>query len=238
MGELFNYMYGITNIPNEFLERYLTDTKSEYLKFFLFYLWKGHRNKYTLEEIAEEIDLDIKTVDMAVKYWGKKKLIDKKNIVAKHTSNDTKEEYDIQNENVSYIKQIKKIKSKKIENADKIDDGLLFSAEKLLGQTLSERQVMLIEKCYNDYGFSQDVILYFLEYCSNVGKTDARYMSQVAATWYEQGVKTEKDAKKIIESYTKTKTVRKNKKIKVRGLEQDVDYDKIFNDAVASGRFQ
>ena len=50
MEELYNSLYGnnVTIISNEFLDKYLADADPAYIKVFLFYLWKGIKEGYTI----------------------------------------------------------------------------------------------------------------------------------------------------------------------------------------------
>ena len=73
MEEYYNDLYSsnVTIISNEFLNKYLSDTKPEYIKVFLFYLWKGLKENYSIEDAESELDLDENTVEMALKFWIK-----------------------------------------------------------------------------------------------------------------------------------------------------------------------
>ncbi|MBQ2204817.1 MAG: hypothetical protein II411_02850, partial [Lachnospiraceae bacterium] len=77
MEELYENLYGnnFIHISDDFLNEYMPDVKPEYLKVFLFYLWKGAKGNYTVEEAADEIDMEEHIVEMALKYWINKKLI-------------------------------------------------------------------------------------------------------------------------------------------------------------------
>ena len=83
MEELYENLYGadVTVISNEFLNQYLSDTKPEYIKVFLFYLWKGIKENYSVADASSEIDLDEEIVEMALKYWIRKKLIKKECLI-------------------------------------------------------------------------------------------------------------------------------------------------------------
>ena len=59
MEELYNSLYGnnATIISNEFLDKYLSDTDPIKIKVFLFYLWKGLKEGYSISEASNEIDI-------------------------------------------------------------------------------------------------------------------------------------------------------------------------------------
>lgn len=227
MDELYNDLYGnkFTIISNEFLDKYLSDTKPEYIKVFLFYIWKGLKEGYTISETANEIDLDENIVEMALKYWIKKKLMKKDCLVRERME---------KNDKIDNLVDFKTKKNELINNRkeySKVEADLLFVAEKLLGQTMSERQQNLIAKCYNEYGFDEGLIQYLIEYCSEKAQPNAKYMGAIAASWYEQGIKTVDAAKKFTAGFEKVgiKTTKKNAKANV--IDRN-DYNKMFMDSI------
>ncbi len=233
MEELYENLYGnnVTIISNEFLNKYLSDTKPEYIKVFLFYLWKGYKERYSIEDASNELDLDENVVEMALKFWIKKKMMKKECLdgFSKKISDESKL--------VDFDSKKKALINKKRLDYSEIEGNLLFVAEKLLGKTLSERQISLIAKCYNDYGFDESVIHYLLEYCSNKSRTDARYIKAVADSWYEQNVKTVADAKSITESFEKGLTAKKSagKKAMSKGMDRE-EYNDWFVKNVLSAQ--
>ena len=198
MEELYENLYGNNVIlSNDFLNNFLSDTKPEYIKVFLFYLWKGDKENYTIEDASSELDLDENVIEMAIKYWVKKKMMKKECL-----DRFKKKESDKSNL-VDFDTRKKELIDKNRKEYSKVENNLLFGAEKLIGQTLSDRQVNLIAKCYNEYRFDESAIYYLFEYCASKSKTDARYMNEIAMSWYEQNVKTESDAKSIVEKHEK-----------------------------------
>lgn len=228
MEELYENLYGnnVTIISNDFLSNYLSDTKPEYIKVFLFYLWKGDKENYSIEEASNEIDLDENVIEMALKFWIKKKMMKKECLMrgTKKASDESKL--------VDFDTKKKALISKNRKEYSEVEENLLFVTEKILGKTLSERQMNLIAKCYNDYGFDESAIHYLFEYCSEKSQTDARYMDArymkaVAASWYEQNVKTRNDAKGITERFEKgLSTKLKNKQNKaIKSMDRDTYND-------------
>ena len=236
MEELYENLYGnnVTVLSNEFLSKYLSDTKPEYIKVFLFYLWKGLKENYSIEEVSNELDLDENVIEMALKFWIKKKLMKKECLV--NYSNKASNTVSNAAKLVDFDEKKKALINKNRKDYSEIEANLLFVAEKLIGQTLSERQINLIAKCYNEYGFDESVIQYLFEYCSDKartdkGKKDARYIKSIADSWYEQNVKTVADAKKAIESFEKglgTKS-KASKKIAHKSMDRDAYNEWVVN---------
>ena len=233
MEELYENLYGsnVTIISNEFLDKYLSDTKPEYIKVFLFYLWKGLKEGYTISEASNEIDLDENIIEMALKYWIKKKLMKKECLIS---DKDKKKSQNEKADNlVDFQTKKNELLSKSKREYSEIESDLLFQAEKLLGQTMSERQQVLIAKCYNEYGFDESLIQYLLEYCANKDQRNAKYMAAVAESWYEQKIKTADEAKKFTEGFEKTGKIKTKKKINVVDRNE---YNRLFINSILKSK--
>lgn len=246
MEEMYNSLYGnnITIISNEFLDKYLSDTDPKYIKVFLFYLWKGLKEGYTISETSSEIDLPEDVIEMALKYWIRKKIMKKDCLIKERDSRTYNEKYvktetntkDETNNLVDFESKKKELISKNRPSYSEIEKNLLFVAERLLGQTLSERQQALIAKCYNEYNFEEGLIHYLLEYCSNKSATNVKYMSAIATSWYEEGIKSVDAAKKFTDSFTnyKNATTKTKKKTTTKLIDRD-EYNKMFMENVLKG---
>ena len=241
MEELYNSLYGnnATIISNEFLDKYLSDADPKYIKVFLFYLWKGIKEGYTISETSDEIDLTEDDIEMALKYWIKKKIMKKECLIKeksdKVSKTDTREKEANKNL-VDFESKKKELINKNRKSYSEIEEDLLFFAEKLLGQTLSERQQNLIAKCYNEFGFDEGLIYYLLEYCANKSSTNVKYMSAVATSWYEQGIKSVEEAKNFTENFSghKQSSVNTKKKTNTKLMDRD-EYNKMFVENVLKG---
>lgn len=249
MEELYEDKYGAISIASDFLNDYLSDTKPEYLKVFLFYLWKGIKEHWVISDVANEVDLDEHTVEMALRFWIKKGIFRKECFIKSKNAN-------IPNQSSFQEKKNEEVAKSKKDYTD-VKSGLLFGVEKLLGQPMTDRQVDLIEKCYDIYNFDDEMILYLVEYCRDEAKTDARYMSAVAASWFEQKVKNVDEAKELV---INTKGLKKSKNSKIisnpnikiikgrdgkkrvhnleRGLDSSDNYDKIIINSISNKDFK
>lgn len=233
MEELYESLYGsnVTIISNEFLDKYLADAPAEFIKVFLFYLWKGIKEGYTVTEVSDELVLTEEEVVKALKYWIRKKLIKKECLIY------DREEKKVKNEKADNLVDFQTKKNELInknkKNYEDIESDLLFQAEKLLGQTMSERQQTLIAKCYNEYGFDEGLIQYLLEYCANKDQRNAKYMAAVAESWYEQKIKTADDAKKFTEGFEKSSKSKTKKKVNI--IDRN-EYNKMFMNSVLKSK--
>lgn len=243
MGEDLNSVYeaNVTIISNEFLEKYLADSNSDYLKVYLFYLWKRNQ-KLSVKEVADELNLTDNDVERAIKYWIKQKAIQKKNVQDKNVlnKNDNSDESSIDNsndnnKNINFENVIKMRNAKnKVEDQGSLED-VMFYAEKML-PNISSNQAMLFEYLFNEYKFSSAVIQYLIDYCVDSNKTDNRYMRKIATSWYELGLKTVDDIKKNQEEYLMSKSKTRKRTVKnneiIDNKRSNDYYDNIFEEEV------
>lgn len=233
MEELFDSLYGsnVTIISNEFLEKFLSDVSPEKIKVFLFYFWKGIKEGYTISEASNEIDLPEKDIEMALKFWIKKKIFKKDCLVYDRV--EKKSVAEKTNNLVDFQTKKNELINKNRKSFEEIESDLLFQAERLLGQTMSERQQALIARCYNEYGFDEGLIQYLLEYCANKDQQNAKYMAAVAESWYEQKIKNADDAKKYTDGFEKNSKAKSKKRVNVIGRDE---YNKMFMNSVLKNK--
>lgn len=79
-------------------------------------------------------------------------------------------------------------------------ETLIYAVEEIFQKQLSSNELNTIYYIYVDLGFSVDLIEYLLDYCVTIDKKSVRYMEAVAKTWYQEGIKTKAQAKKLYNS--------------------------------------
>ena len=69
--------FGVTAVENRFITDYLPAAKGDYIKVYLWGLFAcAHRaGDYTLEEMAEEIEMDVSEIEAALRYWERRTLV-------------------------------------------------------------------------------------------------------------------------------------------------------------------
>lgn len=82
-------------------------------------------------------------------------------------------------------------------------DEFIFVIEQYLGKTLSPSDIKTLMYIEDELGFSTDLIYYLFEYCVTKGKKDLRYIEKVALGWFEEGIKTPKEASLSTHKYDK-----------------------------------
>lgn len=203
MGELYEKIYNKKDvtIPSEFLEDFLSDVDADFLKVFIYYLWKG--NSVSIDEVCDYLSLTENDVIRAIKFWIKKGILPKDLLEDKKKINSI---ISINNSEKTYQNENKK-------NFEDVSKEFLFVAEKLLPNTISSVQYDTFRYFYEELDMSIELIEYLIEYCVSLGpgKTGSRYMKSVAMDWYENGVKTIDDVKKNQQIYSLKKLKNNNK---------------------------
>ena len=236
MGEELRNLYdaNVTNISNEFLEKYLADVNPEFLKVYLYFLWKGKDN-LAFDDVANELNLTVNDVERAVKYWAKQKKLNstttksKKEII--HIEEDDIEtvlaEKSNNKDNIYTIEaDFLKKKKKQFKTSEKDYKELLLYAERML-PNISNLQVNLFHQLYYDEGMPLEVIEYLIEYCAELGKVNTKYMASVAKTWGEEGYKTVAEVKNSEQQFQKDKVVKRKTNVVANKREDDY-YENLF----------
>ena len=242
MGEELRNLYSanVTIISNDFLEKYLADVNPEFLKVYLYYLWKG-KEKISFEEVANELNLTVNDVERAVNYWAKQKKLNSKNksnkdiidideVKSKSKATATDDSDDVDNIYTIEADFLKKQK-KQFQTNEKDYKELLLYAEQML-PNISNLQVNLFHQLYYDDGMTLEVIEYLIEYCAELGKVNTKYMASVANTWIEEGYKTVEEVKNSEQQFRKdkskkTKAVKRKTNVVANKRENDY-YENLF----------
>lgn len=219
------YDINATVISNAFLEDHLQDADPYFIKVYLFYLWK-RKYKINIKEAADALNLTDNDVERAIKYWISKKVLEK-GIIEKE---EKKIEKNIDNTKlVSFAQKKEELQNKK-ENEEAFNE-LIFFAEKVLPNTISSPQLQALSEMYYEMKLPLEVIEYLIEYIAQNEIYSAKYMLKIGTSWYEQGIKSKKDAKKFTEQFNKnTKTNNKKstkKTITKRTIDDYNDCDEI-----------
>ena len=122
------YDINVTVISNNFLEKHLADANSEYVRVYIYYIWKKNE-KLTVSDIADALNLTENDVERALKYWVKQKVI-QKNAVSKSSTYESKREDDEVKNKLEEPKNIVKLNAVKKDSLP-LKEAILY-AEKML----------------------------------------------------------------------------------------------------------
>lgn len=183
-----------TILPNEFIDRQMVKADGEYVKIYLLILrLMGQGISVSTDLLADRLELTRKDIIRALRYWEKEGLL----------SLNLQEEKQAEETLQAPLYTLKtQIPLKQTRNASELEkfvsskghNRLIFMAETYIGHPLSVQELNSICYISNDLHFSTDLLEYLVEYCSEKGKKQLRYIEKVAINWYEQGIDTVKKA--------------------------------------------
>lgn len=192
-----NKFLDYTPVSNIFIDKYLPNARGEFVKVYLLglkYCISGELG-VSSSILAGALHLLETDVMNAWNYWsdeGVIKLIPIDNmgnfnidfIDLKESPSDTKEDVDLLTElNKSSIK-------------DMFDD-----IQKLIGRTLSSKEMMMYIGWHKDLLFPPELILLLIQYCVSKGKTDYRYFERIAIAWHDSKIATIDEAQSYIKRH-------------------------------------
>lgn len=181
----------VTILPNEFIDQYMAKADGEYVKIYLLILRASQEGgDIHPDEIADQLDLTMKDVSRALKYWEKEGLL----------SGEKKEE---KKEEVPQAPPVNSpVPLKPSRNPmditsiiEKKDLSLSqFMTESYLGRPLTTTELNSMLYILEDLHFSSELYDYLVEYCVSRDKKSFRYIEKVAINWFEENIDTVKKA--------------------------------------------
>lgn len=188
----------ITILSNEFIDRHMCKADGEYVKIYLLILrFAGQGLSIDPDMLADRLELTRKDVMRAIHYWEKKGLLAFHPEEDKQADQQEKAEEQQKSPDSSPVRTFA-VPKKRIQDARELERyisstemrRLIFMAETYMGHPLSISELNSIYYISKDLHFSTDLLEYLVEYCSEKGKQQIRYIEKVAINWYEQGIDT------------------------------------------------
>lgn len=183
-----------TPLSNIFIDKYMAAARGEFVKIYILglkYATSGEPG-ITSGDLASKLNLLESEILSAWSYWSNKNVVKLKSL----NNNDYSIEFinlDNDDENNNDINLLEELSNTTIK-------GMLDEIEKLLGRTLSTKEITMYLTWQKDFGFSPEIILLLIQYCVSKNKTDYRYIEKIAIAWFDNDIKTVDDAQKSIKS--------------------------------------
>lgn len=211
-----------TNVPNRFIDEYMTSANGEFVKIYLYLLrcMNSPDCSFSISKTADKFEHTEKDVQRALKYWEKMNLLRleydaDKNISSIYftdsasvqdempaTTAPTTASTTVPTVTPASVKPSAPEKTSYTANdmkafQEKEDvQELLFVAESYLGRILTSTDIQTLLYWYDGLGFSTDLIVYLLEHCIAKGHSSLRYMEKVALNWKDSNIETVEQAKR------------------------------------------
>lgn len=203
-----------TPVSNVFIEKYMPKARGEFVKVYLLMLKYNIANEPGVDGslIASSLNLLESDVMNALNYWNDQGVI-KLNSIDK-MNNFSIEFLNLEEDIITNQQELNLLDA--LENSETTD--MLRDIEKILGRSLSTKEMELYLGWQKDFSFSSELILILIEYCASKGKTDFRYIEKVALAWNDIGIKSIAEAQNHIKK-TEDKWIKIRKVLSFLGIQ-------------------
>ena len=209
-----------TVLSNLFIDEYMRDANDAQIKVYLYLArMMGAHRVTSISDIADRFNHTEKEVLRSLKYWEKQGLLSldydaNGKIAGVHLAEPQRRRDQGGEDRVLSITPVldargisaepaaparrPSSRAKKAAEADAEHAQLFFIIEQYIGKPLSVKELETIRTISEEFGFSDDLIDYLVQYCVDRGKKDFRYIEKVALNWAEEGIRTPKQAQRAV----------------------------------------
>ena len=206
-----------TPVPDEFILHYLPSASGTYVKVYLYVFYHYFRAVpgFSLTDAADALGLMEADVMEALQYWDKKGLLRLQRTPeacriqffpapAPDPSSKTRKAPP-----EAEAAKVVRVERKPVYSPEELSlyqkspqiRQLFAAAQKFLGGNISFPNLSLLYSFYDYYRLPVDVIEYLMEYCTQSGNTNLRYMEKIVQDWADKDVRTLEAAQKQIQYF-------------------------------------
>lgn len=213
---LKNTNLNFTPVSNVFIEKYMPNARGEFVKVYLLMLKHSIAGEPGISGpiLASSLNLLESDIMNALNYWSDLGVIKLTSIDP--MNNFSIEFLDLSEDNFTPNKEVNLLDA--LENKG-IND-MLKDIEKILGRTLSPKEMEMYLGWQKEFSFPSELILLLVEYCASKGKSDYRYIEKVALTWHDMNITTMAQAQNYIKQ-TEDKWVKIRKILSYLGIKNN-----------------
>ena len=213
---LKNTNLNFTPVSNVFIEKYMPNARGEFVKVYLLMLKHSIAGEPGISGpiLASSLNLLESDIMNALNYWSDLGVI--KLTSVDPMNNFSIEFLDLSEDNFTPNKEVNLLDA--LENKG-IND-MLKDIEKILGRTLSPKEMEMYLGWQKEFSFPSELILLLVEYCASKGKSDYRYIEKVALTWHDINITTMAQAQNYIKQ-TEDKWVKIRKILSYLGIKNN-----------------
>ena len=211
-----NTNLNFTPVSNVFIEKYMPNARGEFVKVYLLMLKHSIAGEPGISGpiLASSLNLLESDIMNALNYWSDLGVI--KLTSVDPMNNFSIEFLDLSEDNFTPNKEVNLLDA--LENKG-IND-MLKDIEKILGRTLSPKEMEMYLRWQKEFSFPSELILLLVEYCASKGKSDYRYIEKVALTWHDMNITTMAQAQNYIKQ-TEDKWVKIRKILSYLGIKNN-----------------
>jgi len=218
-------LFSNTDIPDVFFTEYLSQANGDFIKVYLYMLFLSKYGKdIKINDLSKKLDLPLKIIQDAIKYWEDLSVITKKNTGYILNNIQELELHKLYKPKVSLsadtIKQTaqNQYRAKAIENIN----------NEFFQGIMSPSWYSDIDLWFKKYSFDEEVMIALFRYCFNRSALHRNYIQTVADAWYKNNIKTFNDLDIYYEKQEKLNKICKSISKKLGYTRQLTQYEEAY----------
>ena len=211
-----------TPIPDVFFTEYISQANGDFVKVYIYlYFLAKYNNDIKANDLSKRLELPLKTIQDAIKYWEDEGLLIRKgqgfivasiqdieiNKIYKPKVNLSPEDIERIDENKKRVKAIEAINNQFFQGV------------------MSPSWYGDIDLWFKKYGFDEEVMVSLFANCYNKSALHRNYILAVANAWKKEGIKTISDLEKYEIRQNKVKMLADSVKKKLRLTRMLTEYE-------------
>lgn len=183
-------LFSYTPLPDVFFTEYLSQTKGEFLKVYLYLLFLSKYGKdIKVNDLSKKLELPLNIIQDSLKYWEDLGVLTKKNngYILNHLQEI--ELHKLYKPKVSLSADTLKKTAENQYRAKAIEN---INNEFFQG-VMSPSWYSDIDLWFKKYGFDEEVMIALFRYCYNRSALHRNYIQTVAEAWFKNQIKTFND---------------------------------------------
>lgn len=193
-------LFSNTQLPDIFFTEYLSQSNGDYIKVYLYIIFLSKYGKdVKINDLSKKLELPLKTIQDAIKYWEELNVITKKNTGYIINSLQEIELHKLYKPKVSLSSDAIKETAQNQYRAKAIEN---INNEFFQG-IMSPSWYTDIELWFKKYCFDEEVMIALFRYCFNRSAMHRNYIQAVADAWHKNKIQTFSDLDKYYEKQEK-----------------------------------
>ncbi|MFR0823589.1 MAG: DnaD domain protein [Clostridia bacterium] len=218
-------LFSNTELPDIFFTEYLSQTNGDFIKVYLYMIFLSKYGKdIKLNDLSKKLELPLKTIQDAIKYWEDSGVITKKNMGYILNNLQELELHKLYKPRVSLsadtLQQTaqNQYRAKAIENIN----------NEFFQGIMSPSWYSDIDLWFKKYAFDEEVMIALFRYCFNRSALHRNYIQTVADAWNKNHIQTFNDLDKYYEKQEKLNTIYKSIAKKLGYTRQLTQYEQAY----------
>ena len=178
-------LFSNTELPDIFFTEYLSQTKGDYIKVYLYIIFLSKYGKdVKITDLSKKLELDFKVIQDAIKYWEDLGVLTKKNTGYIINNLQEIELHKLYKPKVALSAEAQKQTAQNQRRAQAIEN---INNEFFQG-IMSPSWYSDIELWFKKYNFDEEVMIALFRYCFNRSSLHRNYIQAVADAWFNNNI--------------------------------------------------